>query len=164
VPQIEYVLMIGVALSGKTTYVKANFDHERIALSYFDNDWKNEIEYIEKCLSQGKSIVVDDTNLTIAIRKQHIDLARKYNAMVRGVLMNTLRGLLEKRQRSRRDPFPLSVIYKQLNQLEIPVIDEEFDELIVKKDYVEPRDTQSTTFQMFTITSFDNFLSGLNSK
>ena len=133
--------MIGVALSGKTTYIKANFEHERIALSYFDNDRKKEQEYIEKCLSQGKSVVIDDTNLTAVIRKQHIDLARKYNARVRGVLMNTSRGLLEKRQRSRCDPFPLSAIYKQLNQLETPVIDEGFDELIVKKDYVQPKDT-----------------------
>ena len=139
--QIECVLMIGVALSGKTTYIKANFEHERIALSYFDNDRKKEQEYIEKCLSQGKNVVIDDTNLTAVIRKQHIDLARKYNARVRGILMNTSRGLLEKRQRSRHDPFPLSVIYKQLNQLETPVIDEGFDELIVKKDYVQPRDT-----------------------
>jgi predicted kinase len=138
---MDYVLMIGVALSGKTTYAKANFDHERIALSYFDNDRRKELEYIEKCLSQGRSIVVDYTNLTETIRKQHIDLARKYNARVRGIFMNTSRGLLEKRQRSRRDPFPLPVIYKQLNQLETPVIDEGFDELIVKKDYVQPRDT-----------------------
>jgi len=141
VSQTEYVLMIGVALSGKTTYVKENFNHERIALSYFGNDRKKEMEYIEKCLSQGKSVVIDDTNLTAAIRKQHIDLARKYGARVRGILMNTSRGLLEKRQRSRRDPFPISVIYKQLNQLETPVIDEGFDELIVKKDYERPRDT-----------------------
>ena len=139
--QIEYVLMIGVALSGKTTYIMANFNHERVALSFFDNDRKKELEYIEKCLRAGKSVVIDDTNLTAAIRKQHIDLAKKYNAKLRGVLMNTSRVLLEKRQRSRRDPFPLPVIYKQLKQLETPVIDEGFDELIVKKDYEQPRDT-----------------------
>lgn len=140
-PQIECVLMIGVALSGKTTYVKANFDHERIALSYFDNSRKKEQEYVERCLSQGKNVVIDDTNLTAAIRKQHIDIAKKYGAKVRGILMNTSRALLEKRQRGRREPFPLSVIYKQLNQLETPVVDEGFDELVVKKDYEQPRDT-----------------------
>ncbi|MFB5612355.1 MAG: ATP-binding protein, partial [Nitrosarchaeum sp.] len=70
--QLEYVLMIGVALSGKTTYIKANFNHERISLSFFDNNRKKELEYIEECLKAGKSIVVDDTNLTNTIRKQHI--------------------------------------------------------------------------------------------
>ena len=55
--------------------------------------------------------------------------------------MNTSRALLEKRQRSRRDPFPLSVIYKQLRQLETPTVAEGFGELVVKKDYEQPRDT-----------------------
>ena len=85
--------------------------------------------------------MIDDTNLTVAIRKQHIDLAKKHNAKVRGILMNTSRVLLEKRQRSKRDPFSLSVIYKQLNQLETSVIEEGFDELIAKKDYEQPRGT-----------------------
>jgi bifunctional polynucleotide phosphatase/kinase len=139
--QTEYILMIGVALSGKTTYIKANFAHKRISLSFFDNNRKKELEYIEECLSQGKSIVIDDTNLTEDIRKKHIDLAKKYNAKVRGVFMNTSRGLLEKRQKSRREPFPLSAIYKQLNELETPVMGEGFDELAVKKDYEQPRET-----------------------
>lgn len=141
VHKLEYVLMIGVALSGKTTYLKANFNHERVALSFFDNDRKKELKYIEECLKTGKNVVIDDTNLTVAIRKQHIDLAKKYDAKVRGVLMNTSSALLEKRQKSRRDPFPLAVIYKQLKQLETPVIEEGFDELIIKKDYEQPKDT-----------------------
>ena len=140
-PQIECVLMIGVALSGKTTYAKANFDHERIALSYFENDRKKESEYIKKCLVQGKNVVIDDTNLTATIRKQHIDLAKEHNAKVRGIFMNTSRALLEKRQQSRRNQFPLSVIYKQIKQLETPVSDEGFDELVVKKDYEQPSST-----------------------
>ena len=139
--QIEYVLMIGVALSGKTTYRKANFSFEPVALSYFDNNRKKELEHIEELLKEGKSVVIDDTNLTIKIRKQHIDLAKKYSAKVRGVFMNTSRSILEKRQRSRRDPFPLTVIYKQLKELETPTLEEGFDELIVKKDYEQPRGT-----------------------
>jgi len=59
--------MIGVALSGKTTYIKSNFDHKRISLSFFDYNRKKELEYIENCLIQGKNIVIDDTNLTEAI-------------------------------------------------------------------------------------------------
>ena len=52
--------------------------------------------------------------------------------------MNTSKALLEKRQGSRRDPFPLSVIYKQIKELETPIIGEGFDDLIIKKDYEQP--------------------------
>lgn len=90
--------MIRVALSGKTTYVKANFEHEVIRLPYFDNNRKKELEYIEECLKEGKSIVVDDTNLTQNIRKHHIDLAKKYHAKMIGIFMNTSIGLLHQRR------------------------------------------------------------------
>ncbi|WP_010194568.1 ATP-binding protein [Candidatus Nitrosarchaeum limnium] len=139
--QIEYVLMIGVALSGKTTYRKANFNYEVIALSYFNNNRKKELEYIEKCLKDGRSIIVDDTNLTVSIRKQHIDLAKKFNAKVRGIFMNTSTVLLEQRQKRRRDSIPLSVIYKQIKELEVPTMEEGFEGLIVKKDYEYPKST-----------------------
>ena len=139
--QIEYVLMIGVALSGKTTYRKANFNYEVVALPYFNNNRKKELEYIESCLKEGRSIIVDDTNLTISIRKQHIDLAKKFNAKVRGVFMNTSTALLEQRQKRRRDSIPLPVIYKQIKELEVPTMEEGFDQLIVKKDYEQPKST-----------------------
>jgi len=132
--QLEYILMIGIALSGKTTYIKLNFKHKRIALSHFNNR-EEELECIEKYLQKGISVVIDDTNLTEVIRKQHIKLGERYNAKIRGVFMNTSQVILEKRQKSRRDPFPLSVIYKQLKQLETPLITEGFDELIIEKNY-----------------------------
>ena len=139
--QLEYVLMIGVALSGKTTYRKANFNHEVIALSYFNNSRKKEFEYIEKCLSEGKSVVIDDTNLTVDLRKQHITLAKKFNAKIRGIFMNTSTGILVQRQKRRRDSIPLSAIYKQIRELETPTLDEGFEQLIINKDYGQPRDT-----------------------
>lgn len=133
--------MIGVALSGKTTYRKANFNYEVVTLSYFNNNRKKELEYIESCLKEGRSIIVDDTNLTVSIRKQHIDLAKKFNAKVRGVFMNTSTALLEQRQKRRRDSIPLPVIYKQIKELEVPTMEEGFDQLIIKKDYEQPKST-----------------------
>jgi len=93
--------MIGIALSGKTTYRKANFRHETIQLSYFNNNRKKELDYIESCLKEGKSVVVDDTNLTRKIRKLHVDLAKKYNAQVIGIFMNTSVSLIGQRRMRR---------------------------------------------------------------
>jgi len=126
---LEYVIMIGVVLSGKTTYRKRNFEHEVIDLSMFGNIRKKELEYVEKCLKEGKSIVVDDTNLTKKIRKLHIDLAKKYNAKIIGIFMNTSIGLIKQRRRKRPDQMGMVVINKMLKELESPQKDEGFDEL-----------------------------------
>jgi bifunctional polynucleotide phosphatase/kinase len=127
--------MIGVALSGKTTYVKTNFDHEEIRLYYFDNNRKKEMDYIEQCLKQGKSIVVDDTNLTNDIRKMHIDMAKKYSAKMIVVFMNPTIGLLHQRRMRRNEQFLLVAINRQLKDFETPTNDEGFETLVVKKDY-----------------------------
>ena len=133
--------MIGIALSGKTTFRKANFDHEVIQLSYFGNNRKKEIEYIEGCLKQGKNVVVDDTNLTRSIRKIHVDLAKKYDAQVIGIFMNTSAGIIEQRRTRRNKQFPMAVINKQLKDLETPNKDEGFDKLLVYKNYERPKTT-----------------------
>jgi bifunctional polynucleotide phosphatase/kinase len=139
---MEYVLLIGVALSGKTTYRKANFpDHKVIALSFFDNNRNEEMKVIEESLKDGRNIVVDDTNLTRKIRKIHLDMAKKYHAKIVGIFMNTSANLLQQRQMRRRNPFPMAAINKQLKEFETPLKDEGFDTLIIKKDYVEPRST-----------------------
>jgi predicted kinase len=136
---MEYVVMIGVALSGKTTYREANFtDHKVIA---FDNNRNEEMKVIEEYLKEGKNIVVDDTNLTRKIRKMHIDMAKKYRAKTIGIFMNTSSNLLQQRQMRRHNPFPMVAINKQLKELETPLKEEGFDTLIIKKDYVQPKMT-----------------------
>jgi len=127
--------MIGIALSGKTTYRKGNFEHEVVQLSDFDNNRKKELDYIEECLKRGKNVVVDDTNLTEKIRKMHIDLAKKYPAKIIGIFMYASIGLIRQRRWRRNDQLPMVVINKQLKEFETPTKDEGFDELIVHKDY-----------------------------
>ena len=126
---LEYVIMIGVVLSGKTTYRKGNFEHEVVDLSMFGNVRKKELEYVEKCLKEGKNIVVDDTNLTKKIRKLHVDLAKKYDAKLIGIFMNTSIGLIKQRRWKRPDKMGMVVINKMLKEFEAPQKDEEFDDL-----------------------------------
>lgn len=134
--------MIGVTLSGKTTYREANFpNHEVVTLSFCDNNRKEEMKAIEDNLKMEKNVLVDDTNLTRKIRKMHIDMAKNYHAKTIGIFMNTSLNLLEKRQMGRHDSFPLLVIRKQLKELETPLKEEGFDILIVKKDYMQPKTT-----------------------
>ncbi len=77
--QLEYVIMIGSTLSGKSTYCKENLpNHERISLEQLHSKRNLELNLIEEHLKSGKNLVVDDTNLTRKIRKTHIDLAKRY--------------------------------------------------------------------------------------
>jgi len=58
-----------------------------------------------------------------------------------GVFINTTIGLLHQRKMRRNEQFPLVAINRQLKEIETPTKDEGFDMLVVKKDYVQPRDT-----------------------
>jgi predicted kinase len=134
--------MIGIALSGKTTYRETNFpSHKVITLSFFDNNRNEEMKVIEESLKEGKNIVVDDTNLTHTIRQMHIDMAKKYRAKIIGIFMNTSVKILQNRQMRRRNPFPMVAINKQVKDLETSLKDEGFDILIIKKDYIQPMST-----------------------
>jgi predicted kinase len=68
-------------------------------------------------------------------------LAKKYNAQVIGIFMNTSRGQIEQRRWRRVDQLPMAVINKQLRELETPTKDKGFDKILVHKDYESPRDT-----------------------
>lgn len=124
--------MIGSTLSGKTTLSKKNYpDHEYISLTDTNFNRKFEMNLIEECLKLRKNIVVDDTNLTRKIRKPHIELARRYNSRVIGIYMNTPRDVLADRRWIRPDNVDMIVINKMLKTLEIPDMNEGFDELSV---------------------------------
>lgn len=129
---MEYVIMIGSTLSGKTTYSRKRYpDHEYVSLTDIKFNRKLEMDLIEKCLKLEKNVLVDDTNLTRKIRKAHIELGRKYNSHVIGVYMNTPRDVLARRRWLRPDNVDMIVINKMLKNLEIPDKSEGFDELHV---------------------------------
>ena len=126
---MEYVIMIGLPLSGKSSYRKTNFyDNKVVSLQQFGNR-KAEIGIIEELLKEGKNVVVDDTNITKKIRKIHIDLAKKYNAKIIGIFMDTPVGLIRQRRWRRPDQMHMAVINKMKKELEIPEKEEGFNEL-----------------------------------
>lgn len=128
--------MVGIAGSGKTTFCKKLFpSHVHISLDEIDNkNRKKEYELIEQNLQQGKSIVIDDTNLTKHIRKEHILRARRYNARVVVVFLDYTieRILLQNSKREKQVPH--HVISKMRRELETPSDDEGFDYLQVIRD------------------------------
>lgn len=146
----EIVLMVGIAGSGKTTLahsdyaghvhvslddIKADFDrrcelarlylsrgHEDAGLS---NNRRAEYVLIDDALAAGRSVVVDDTNLTAAIRRGHIEHARAYGAAVRAVFFrDTARAYRQNARRAGGKRVPDPVLGRQSAELRPPAAGE----------------------------------------
>src|SRR5579859_3202839 len=86
---MELVIMIGLQASGKTTFARSRFGEiyryvSKDLLKNNSNPARKQRQLIEEALQQGLSVVVDNTNPTIAERKELIDLGRLYNAEITG--------------------------------------------------------------------------------
>ena len=68
-------------------------------------------------------------------------MAKRYGAKMIGIFMNTAIGLLHQKRMGRNEQFPLIAINRQLKDFKTPTNDEGFETLVVKKDYIQPRDT-----------------------
>eukprot|EP01127_Copromyxa_protea_P014627 TRINITY_DN4114_c0_g1_i1.p1 TRINITY_DN4114_c0_g1~~TRINITY_DN4114_c0_g1_i1.p1 ORF type:complete len:728 (+),score=176.83 TRINITY_DN4114_c0_g1_i1:2-2185(+) len=95
--KVEMVIMVGMAASGKSSFVKKYL----IPKGYF---WVNrdQLKTQEKCqkmaeqaLKEGHSVVIDNTNPDRAIRQAYIKIAQKYSVPVRCFLVSTPRPLAE---------------------------------------------------------------------
>ena len=109
----QMVLMVGIAGSGKTTLARSDYaDHVHVSLDvlkanpgrrrelaelyrsrgYADaglsGNRRAEYVLIDDALAAGRSVVVDDTNLTERIRRGHVEHARAYGAAARAVFFN----------------------------------------------------------------------------
>lgn len=146
----EVVLMVGIAGSGKTTLARSRYaGHAHVSLDAIKTDWdrrcdlireyesrgcrggslsgnrKAEYVLIEDALAAGKSVVVDDTNLTVDIRAAHVEHARMHSAEVRAVYFrNAERAYRQNRGRSGPERVPHGVIAAQRAELEPPEIPE----------------------------------------
>jgi hypothetical protein len=100
----ELILLVGNPGCGKSTsaYKFQEYGYS-IAISDEIKDKKKMLKFVEYCISQDKSIVVDALNHTKESRALYINVAKKYDFKIRilwhirdGRCYNELRGLYEK--------------------------------------------------------------------
>jgi len=122
--------MIGIPGCGKTTYSKINFpNHAYVSLDQI-KDREKEYKLIEKYLKNRTSIVIDDTNLTKKVRKNHFVRFKKYDPKVVGIFFNYPMSKIRIQNSNRFKKVPEKTIFIMQKQLEIPSEDEGFSKII----------------------------------
>ena len=140
---LTLTLMVGVSGSGKSTHaaklaratgatiVEPDAIRKELTGDASDQSRNGEVFRLahsraEAILLDGKSVVVDATNLDRKTRAEWVAIARRCGAEARAVVVDTPVDVAKKRNRSRDRVVPLDVIDKQARRLCPPTSDEGF--------------------------------------
>ena len=132
----ECVILIGLPASGKSSFFRERFaaTHDHVSkdlLRGHRQPERRQQALLEASLSAGRSVVVDNTNATIASRAALIAIARRHGARVQGFYFETDPSDALRRNRLREGParVPDVAIFTIRKRMELPTLAEGFDEL-----------------------------------
>jgi predicted kinase len=141
---IELVILCGLQGAGKSTFYHTRFasTHRHVSKDNFrnaSNRERRQQQLIRQALQEGHSVVVDNTNVTVAERATLIALAREFDARVVGYYFASQIELCLERnsRREGKSRVPDVALYVTAQRLQIPTYAEGFDQLYyvrVKED------------------------------
>lgn len=103
---------------------------KRLSRSQGSGNRRAEYVQISDALAAGRSVVVDDTNLTRETRWPYIALAKRYGATVTGVsFLNVQQALDRNRKRANGERVPDGIMTRMCRTLEHPDMSEGFDSI-----------------------------------
>jgi predicted kinase len=130
----DLVIFVGLPASGKSTYYFKHFaaTHVHVSKDLLPGGARQE-PLIEAALRGGKSVVVDNTNPSPAIRAPLIALGRRHGARIVGYFFETdvKVCLVRNRQREGKACVPDVALFVTKKKLAPPSYDEGFDEIHV---------------------------------
>ena len=125
------VILMGLQGSGKSTFFEKEFmdkGFEHISLDLLKTR-RREAEILQKCIDDNKNCVIDNTNPTKADRARYIVPGKHSDFRVVGYFMQSkLTECLERNDKRERQ-VPKKGILDTFNKIEMPCLDEGFDEL-----------------------------------
>lgn len=135
-PDMDLVIFVGLQAAGKSSFYRTHFaaTHVLVSKDVLRNNRHPEHRQrilIAEALAAGHSVVVDNTNPTIAERAALIALGRDAGATITGYYFptTTQEAREHNRQREGRARVPDVAIYATAKRLEVPSYAEGFDRL-----------------------------------
>ncbi|MEN8123194.1 MAG: ATP-binding protein [Bacteroidota bacterium] len=143
---MEVIIFIGIQATGKSTFYLEKFfnTHMRISMDMLNTRHKEQ-KFLDSCYSIQQPFVVDNTNPGKADRYKYIEKAKENKYKVIGYYFQSkLQDSLKRNtQRQGKENIPEIGIKGTFSKLEIPSLDEGFDELYyveIKNDTFEIKD------------------------
>lgn len=129
------MILVGLPGAGKTTFYRQRFpSHEHISKDALPNVRNKQVRQdaaLRRALAGGRSVIVDNTNVSPAERAAIIAIARAFDARVAGYYIEatTREAVARNEGRTGRAKVPKVAIFTSAKRLVPPVASEGFDEL-----------------------------------
>jgi predicted kinase len=132
----ELVILMGLQASGKSTFYRRQLagTHVLVSKDLLRNNRRRahrQTRLIAEALSAGRSVAVDNTNATVELRTELIELARAHGAAVTGYYLSAKIAdcLARNAERAEKDRVPEIALFATVKALVRPSLTEGFDHL-----------------------------------
>lgn len=139
---MELILFIGIQASGKSTFYKERFLNTHLRISNDLLKTKNRVKkLIDFCIETDMNAVIDNTNISVEVRKTYIERFKASGYQITGYYFKTDLGRAVKwnDRRKGKENIPMPGILGTHKKLELPSFEEGFDRLY----YVDFEDGQA---------------------
>jgi len=133
---MEVVVLVGLQGSGKSTFYRSKFasTHTLVSKDRFPNNRRparRQAQLIEEALSEGRSVVVDNTNPTVEDRAAIVSITRAFGARLTAYYFSApiQDCLVRNRQRTEKSLVPDAAIFITQKRLQPPTLAEGFDQI-----------------------------------